>query len=98
MAALRRREPLVLAVVPFEQVVGAIGDGTEARELTGLPGAGERARQDERESVTNEARPERASRLLAGGSQREIGAAGVPSRTAPLRLTGLDNPEPRPVG
>src|SRR5204862_5094897 len=83
---LCRGEPLVVAVVPFVKVVANLRPLAESGELTRLPRALERARQNEREVTALQARREIASTTAPVLGQREVGGPGVAAVQAPFRL------------
>jgi len=85
---------LVLAVVPFDQVVVEGVDG-QPGELGGAHGPLPRATQHEdgMNSCQHAAQSNRL--LLAIGRQRNIGPAGVPTGPTPLGFAMADQPELR---
>src|SRR4249920_1190918 len=76
---------LVYAIVELAQIIGHLGTA-ETGQLTCPAGPLQRAGQDEGEGPIGQHGAEALGLLLADIRQRQIGAPGVPSVTAPLRL------------
>jgi hypothetical protein len=106
-ADLRRREALVLTVVPLEQVVGRFDAVGEAGEVGGIqrarPGTGEHQREVVAGQLPGDAPGLRAARLR----QRDVGPPGVLAEPGPLGLAvpyqpelglGLIHPASLPLG
>ena len=80
-------DALELAVLELAQVVVDHRPVGEARQLAGLAGAAQRARQHEREVPALEAAGEREGLLPADVGQRQVGVARVELVAAPFGLT-----------
>src|SRR4029079_25638 len=94
LADLRRRDALVVAVVPLEEVLADLAAVAEPGQTRGLARAVERAREHEREVVAVEAAGELPRALAPGVGQRDVRAARVPPRLRPLGLGVADEPHP----
>src|SRR5206468_2179693 len=90
LADLRRREPLVVAVIPLPQLVHDLGRAGQSRELARLPRAQQWAAEHERERPPAKFLPHRSCALAPFLDQRQVGAAGVLAAEAPLRLAVAD--------
>jgi hypothetical protein len=83
---LRGRDPLVLPVVPLDQVVGQLGALAHAGQPAGLDGSVERAREHALERKAGEGIAQQLGLAPPLVRQRDVGAARVAQVTAPLRL------------
>ena len=87
LADLRRGEPLVLAVVPLDQLVAGLGHVARSparRQVSSGPA--QRAREHALEAPARERHREQLGLPAALLGQRHVGAAGVPAGPAPLGL------------
>lgn len=89
-AYLGSGSPLVRTVVPLHQVRLGSSERRVAREAAGLSGAGERAREDERELPPCKAAPQHVRLLLTASRERDVRPPGVLPREAPGRLAVSD--------
>src|SRR5262249_48360210 len=83
---LGRGQALVLAVVPFAQVLGHVRPVSEPGQLAGLASPPQRTRHDERKVPLGEFRTQGRRAFPADLEQRQIGAAGVLAAEAPFGL------------
>ncbi len=80
-------QPLVVAVVPLEQVRAHLRLGAEPAQLARFARAQRRADEHQRESATARSRAASAARCRAAAvGERDVGAPGVPAVEAPLGL------------
>src|SRR6185437_14811105 len=70
---------------------------TEAHKLARVASAPQRAGDDGREGLSGQGGAESAGGGATGGGQRDVRAAGVPARRAPLRLPVAHQPDVRSV-
>src|SRR5512140_596902 len=89
---LGRGSTLVVAVVPFPEVILHPGDIPVPGQAARLPGPGKRTRQDEGEAPAAEPPTERHRLPLAGDREGGIRAPGVPPPPAPIGLAVPDDP------
>jgi hypothetical protein len=92
LADRRRRDALVVAVVPLEQVLADLGRVAEAGQPGRLARAVERAREHLGERVGAERAGELAGAVAPGLGQRHVGAPGVAPGPRPLGLRVADEP------
>src|SRR5262249_25900035 len=78
------RKPLVLPIVPLQQIALDMRTVAESRQLAGLPCAVERARQDESEQFFGENRPQESGGRAPIVRERNIRHAGMLPAQAPL--------------
>src|SRR4029077_7815776 len=83
-------QPFVRSVAPLAQVVADSRLLAEAREAAGLERTRRRAAEHAREPVPGELRADRPCLAASALGQRDVGAAGVTARAAPLRLAVTD--------
>src|SRR6185436_11403189 len=83
---LSRRQAVVIAVVPFDQVGIDLCHGAEAGQFAGAFGPLQRAGEDVCEGPTAQMLAEPAGLAFAALGEWDVGQAGVPSRFRPSGL------------
>src|SRR5207302_6095899 len=83
---LLRRETLVAAVIPLDQIRPYLGALPISRQAAGLERALERACQNERKRPRSKPRAERPCLSLPLLGQGKVGRAGVPAAKTPFRF------------
>ena len=96
-ADLLRGQALVLAVVPLQQGVAALGAVSEPGQLAGVEGARERTADHAGEFAALEPVPQLARLLAAVIGQLDVSSARVPHRPAPLGLAVAGEPNLRAI-
>ena len=89
-ADVRRRAPLVVAVVPLHEVRIDLSRRAETRQVARLPRATERTREDGLERDARQERRQPADLPAAVLRERRVRTPGVPSGEAPLSLAVSD--------